>query len=70
LGYSVVVRKAKKYRSPPSLVGALIPWHSGEYGCSPESVSEARKEEGEHILKELTRAVSELVSLLEGTDSR
>lgn len=70
LGYSVVVRKLKRYRSPPALEGALIPWHSGEYGCLPESVSEARKEEGEKILRELVSAVRELVKLIESSHSR
>ncbi|NPA85141.1 MAG: creatininase family protein [Crenarchaeota archaeon] len=69
LGYSVVVRKAKRYKSPPQLEGALIPWHSGEYGCSPESVSEARKEEGEQILRRLSDAVAKLVDMLAGPHS-
>ncbi len=69
LGYSVVVRKAKKYESPPQLEGATVPWHSGKYGCSPESVAEAKKDEGELILRKLVEAVERLVKLLEGTGS-
>jgi len=65
LGYSVVVRKSKRYKSPPMKKGVLIPWHSGEYGCSPESVSEARKEEGLRIIEEVAEALRGLVRGLE-----
>ncbi len=64
LGYSVVVRKSKHLRSPPELDGATIPWKSTEYGCSPEWVSGARKEEGEKLLEAMSHALEELVNML------
>ncbi len=70
LGYSVVVRKAKAVRSPPDLSGATIPWLSSEYGCSPKSVSEARKDEGENILKIMRESVEKVVEFFESADGR
>ncbi len=64
LGYSVVVRKSKHLKSPPELEGATIPWRSTEYGCSPEWVSSAKKEEGEKLLEAMTRALERLVDAL------
>ncbi|UXD21794.1 creatininase [Ignicoccus pacificus DSM 13166] len=68
LGYSVVVRKTKAVKSPPALEGATIPWISTEYGCSPKSVSEARKEEGEKIIETMINAVRKVVEFFESAD--
>ncbi len=64
LGYSVVVRKSKHLKSPPELEGATIPWRSTDYGCSPEWVSSARKEEGEKLLEAMVKALERLVDTL------
>ncbi|ALU12334.1 hypothetical protein EYM_02550 [Ignicoccus islandicus DSM 13165] len=69
LGYSVVIRKERQAKSPPSLPGAFIPWISTEYGCSPKSIADARKEEGEKLLELMTEAVKEVVEFFASADS-
>ncbi len=70
LGYSVVIRREKQIKSPPSLPGAFIPWVSTEYGCSPQSIAEARKEEGEKLLDLMVEAVRETVKFFASLGSR